>query len=129
MVLQYCIKYFNRLLRGFNLFSGPRGSWTVHYLKNEFRSCASVVWHLLLPLINSSHKTEEFFSPARLCFLKDFFFPKLNFITFFSFNRKCTYPAPVGWVLILRPVSHCLNTYYNMKAISLQYNITDQFSD
>ena len=23
----------------------------------------------------------------------------------------------------------CLNTYYNMKAISLQYNITDQLSD
>jgi len=42
------------------------------HLKIEFRSW-SVVWHHLLPLMNSFNKTETAIFPCRLCFLGAFY--------------------------------------------------------
>ena len=56
-------------------YSFPLGWWIICclHLKKEFRSCAraSVVWHLIIQLMNSLNKTEDFTSPMQNMFPED----------------------------------------------------------
>jgi len=72
-VLQHCVV----------IFSGPQGSWILHFNNKVplMRWEVSVVWYLSLPLMNILNKTEAAIFHCRLCFLRAF--PFISFIYYF----------------------------------------------